>query len=62
MDELPYAAEIDPLELRLINDSDDDQREENPTAAKSCVNAIAGPRSDAAGLGAIPAAALDARR
>jgi xanthine dehydrogenase YagR molybdenum-binding subunit len=34
MDELAYAAEIDPLELRLINYSDKDQLEDKPYSSK----------------------------
>jgi xanthine dehydrogenase YagR molybdenum-binding subunit len=34
MDELAYAAEIDPLELRLINYSDKDQIEDRPYSSK----------------------------
>src|SRR5207245_8974276 len=34
MDELAYAANIDPLELRLINYSDRDQNEDRPYSSK----------------------------
>src|SRR5256885_10683657 len=34
MDELAYAANIDPLELRLINYSDKDQIEDRPYSSK----------------------------
>ena len=53
MDELAYAAKIDPLELRLINYSDKDQIEICPTAASSCGNAIGKARKSSAGPSAI---------
>jgi len=49
MDELAYAAKIDPLALRLLNYSDQDQIETGPTAAKSCANATGKARRSSAG-------------
>ena len=44
-----YAANVDPLELRLINYSDKTRSKTSPIAASSCANAIAGARRSSAG-------------
>ena len=62
MDELAYAAKIDPLELRLINYSDKDQIEECLTPARRCGNAIGKGAEKFGWRKRTHAAALDARR
>ena len=62
MDELAYAANIDPLELRLINYSDQDQIEDQPYSSKQLRECY---RQGAEKFGwskRKSAAALDARR
>ena len=63
MDELAYAAGIDPLELRLLNYAETDQIEDKPFTQQGAARLLrARVRSGSAGRSASRAAALDARR
>ena len=46
MDELAYAANIDPLELRLINYSDKDQIEDKPYSSKAAARMLSAGRGE----------------
>ena len=62
MDELAYAANIDPLELRLINYSEQDQIEDRPYSSKAAARMLSAGRGEVRLVQAQSAAAVDAGR